>query len=256
MGRVLRCSNDPSRSSTLVSAVWSGLQGSSRPGRCWVEVDVVLTVAMVSRPLSMEASTALCKKHKIWRWCTQGHASTQPSKFWKKKQSSIGDGKVMQRSSYLINGELSVGVLQWSFGHEWMMKDFYRKQGTIMDVVLITNDLWNSKGYSLSRGNLSLGFFFRRQPMRCLTSSDRWSGSSKSALITLFRVLFTPSVSKGGRPTTSVYSMQPTDHTSASRPCALLVAISLGWSRVGVRHWRGDDWGKVARVGRLTGRCN
>lgn len=75
--------------------------------------------------------------------------------------------------------------------------------------------------------SLSLGFFFSRDLIKFLASSDRWLGRSKSAWMTLLRVLLTASVSKGGFPTKKVYSMQPRDHTSASRPWADRMAISL-----------------------------
>lgn len=70
-------------------------------------------------------------------------------------------------------------------------------------------------------------------------------GISYSALATLLSVSLTPAIysksitintvyqlvttltSKGGRPVSKVYNMQPSDHTSDSNPCAFLVAISL-----------------------------
>ena len=63
--------------------------------------------------------------------------------------------------------------------------------------------------------------------MRSLASGLRESGRSNSAEMTLFKVFFTPWVSNGGCPTNNVYNMQPTDHTSASKPWALRLATSL-----------------------------
>ena len=83
-----------------------------------------------------------------------------------------------------------------------------------------------SKQNSLCKANLSMGFFFNKAYIKCFASSDKFSGILNSARITLFKVFRTPWVSKGGFPTSMVYSIQPTLHTSASRPWAPLMAIS------------------------------
>lgn len=77
------------------------------------------------------------------------------------------------------------------------------------------------------KASLSLGFFLSKHFSRSLASGDRWSGRSKAAVITLFNVLLTASVSNGGLPTRNVYNIQPKDQTSTSKPCGDLMAISL-----------------------------
>ena len=72
-----------------------------------------------------------------------------------------------------------------------------------------------------------LGFFLSRHWIRSLASGERSEGRWNSACMTRFRVLRTALVSKGGWPTSMVYSMQPSDHTSVSSPCGDRIATSL-----------------------------
>lgn len=250
-------------SSELYFLFWKIFSASSdmcdSKGKAWkgrglrllviLEEEEVVRVAMVSRPLSMEVSPKFCQRKnkciylKIMQ-CIQkqmhlSHTMQLNKEQFVKQNSSKHYHILMLIQSYIscIMVKANLGDFSVCFfviGHERVFQNVWKfEKQLLIPKYMVSLKCINSVIIYLrldllpGRDSLSLGFFFSRDWIRFLASSDRWLGRSNSAWMTLLRVLLTASVSKGGFPTKKVYSMQPRDHTSASRPWADRMAISL-----------------------------